>query len=70
MTRTRKQAFKRVEMTLAFLSSEINQHREAELLEPQLFKHLGQSLMIFQTNVSLNSQQRSFATVNEKISEK
>lgn len=57
-------------MTLAFLSSEINQHREAELLEPQLFKHLGQSLMIFQTNVSLNSQQRSFATVNEKISEK
>lgn len=70
MTRTCKQAFKRVEMTLAFLSTEINQHREAELLEPQLFKHLGQSLMIFQTNVSLNSQQRSFATVNEKISEK
>lgn len=68
MTRTRKQAFKRVDMTLAFLSTEINQHREAELLEPQLFKHLGQSLMIFQTNV--NSQQLSFATVNEKISEK
>lgn len=70
MTRTRKQAFKRVEMTLALLSTEINQHREAELLEAQLFKHLGQSLMIFQTNVSLNSQQLSFATVNEKISEK
>lgn len=39
MTRTHKRAFTRVD-TLGFLSTDINQHREAELLEPQLFKHL------------------------------